>query len=321
MSTERAALARFTRTSQLAANEVISEYSTSFGLATKLLGARHRQHVRNIYALVRVADEIVDGVAAAAGLAVAEQAAALDRYETETHRAMATGYSSDLVVHAFAQTARLAGITETLTQPFFASMRADLNLDQADLASVGADDARTAGAAPVDQGDTVTPQVYDAAAHAQYVHGSAEVVGLMCLRVFLRDESLTAAQCEVVERGASQLGAAFQNVNFLRDLADDTDRLGRSYLGTASRMSEGMKMTWVGTVREQLDDAAATIPLLPRDARAAVRSALELFAELTRRVQSTPVNELYERRVRVPDAKKLWIAAAAVARTAKESRA
>ncbi|MFE7068227.1 squalene/phytoene synthase family protein [Microbacterium sp. LEMMJ01] len=288
-----AALRRFSRTAEIATSDVIRTYSTSFGLATRLLGRRHRQHVRNIYAMVRIADEIVDGVAAEAGLDAGAQAAALDSYIAETHRSMRTGYSSDLILHAFARTARECGIGEDLTRPFFDSMRADI-----------------AG----DSGFTA----YDADAHAAYVYGSAEVVGLMCLRVFLRDATRTPAELEILERGARRLGAAFQNVNFLRDLADDTDRLQRGYLGGSARLTDADRDSWVDTVHRQLADARAAIPLLPKDARAAVRSALALFAALTRKVARTPAAELYRRRVRVPDPIKALLAARAVVVTSME---
>ncbi|WP_217584187.1 squalene/phytoene synthase family protein [Microbacterium sp. GbtcB4] len=288
-----AALRRFSRTAEIATSNVIRTYSTSFGLATRLLGRRHRQHVRNIYAMVRIADEIVDGVAAEAGLDAGAQATALDSYIAETHRAMRTGYSSDLILHAFARTARACGIGEELTRPFFDSMRADI-----------------AG----DSGFTA----YDADAHAAYVYGSAEVVGLMCLRVFLRDATRTPAELDILERGARRLGAAFQNVNFLRDLADDTDRLQRGYLGGSARLTDADRDAWVDTVHRQLTDARAAIPLLPKDARAAVRSALALFAALTRKVARTPAAELYRRRVRVPDPIKALLAARAVAVTSLE---
>lgn len=116
----------FTQTARAAADRVISSYSTSFGLATKLLGPRHRSHVRSLYALVRVADEVVDGAASAAGLDPAEKAEALEHYAEETRRAMERGYSTDLVVHAFARTALEAQIGADLIDPFFDSMRADL---------------------------------------------------------------------------------------------------------------------------------------------------------------------------------------------------
>jgi len=162
--------------------------------------------------------------------------------------------------------------------------------------------------------------VYDASSHADYVHGSAEVVGLMCLRVFLRDEPVTDATRARLERGATQLGAAFQNINFLRDLADDTARLGRSYLGVDGALSDADRDRWVVTVREQLADAHATIPLLPRDARVAVRSALALFSALTDRVAGTPASDLYRTRVRVPDPVKLRLAAGAALTTLREGR-
>ncbi|WP_435746459.1 phytoene/squalene synthase family protein [Microbacterium sp. PMB16] len=287
------ALHRFTRTAEIAATDVIRSYSTSFGLATRLLGQRHRQHVRNIYAMVRIADEIVDGVAAEAGLDASAQSEALASYIAETHRSMRSGYSSDLVLHAFARTARESGIGEDLTQPFFDSMTADIAAD-VDFAA------------------------YDADAHASYVYGSAEVVGLMCLRVFLRGAERTDREREILVRGARQLGAAFQNVNFLRDLADDTDRLQRGYLGGSARLTDADRDRWVETVHGQLADAREAIPLLPKDARAAVRSALALFAALTRRVSQTPIEVLYRRRVRVPDPLKALLAARALVVTAVE---
>ncbi|MGS0563200.1 phytoene/squalene synthase family protein [Microbacterium aurugineum] len=291
--TDDTALRRFNRTAEIATTDVIRTYSTSFGLATRLLGRRHRQHVRNIYAMVRIADEIVDGVAAEAGLDSTAQTAALASYIEETHRSMRTGYSSDLILHAFARTARECGIGEDLTGPFFASMSADL-ADDADFTA------------------------YDADAHADYVYGSAEVVGLMCLQVFLRGADRTDEELRTLRRGARQLGAAFQNVNFLRDLADDTDRLHRGYLGGSARLTDADRDAWVATVFRQLADAEAAIPLLPKDSRAAVRSALALFAALTRRVAKTPVEVLYRRRVRVPDPIKAVLAGRAVIVTAWE---
>jgi len=287
-------LTHFTRTAERAANQVIAAYSTSFGLACRLLGPRHRQHVRNIYALVRVADELVDGVTAEAGLSYTEQCDALAHFVDETRRAVKLGYSSDLIIHAFAQTARAARIDESLIDPFFDSMRMDLG------------ERSAAQAAPLR---------FDADAHQGYVHGSAEVVGLMCLRVFMRDENIDDGDAAALQHGASRLGAAFQNINFLRDLADDTTRLGRSYLGTSEHLEDQDRMDWVRTIRAQLADANAVIPLLPRDARAAVRSALSLFTALTDRIEHTTVDELYRSRVRVPDAVKAGLAARAVAST------
>lgn len=283
MSETAPALALFTRTAQAVANDVIESYSTSFGMATRMLGKRHRAHVRNIYALVRVADELVDGVAREAGLSSAQQADALVRYEEETHRAMAIGYSPDVIIHAFAHTAREAGIGEDLTGPFFDAMRTDLK----------------------GNGDTVT--VFDQDAHEAYVYGSAEVVGLMCLRVFLRESSISSEDRARLEHGARRLGVAFQNINFLRDLADDTARLGRDYLGVETTLTEEDRDRWVDAVRAQLKDADDVMHLLPADARGAVRAAHALFGNLTERVARTAPADLYRTRIRVPAHVKLGL--------------
>ena len=277
-------LARYTAASERAADQIIRSYSTSFGVATRLLGRRHRAHVRNIYALARVADELVDGASELAGETLTQQHEALDQLETETESALRHGYSSNPIVHAFAHTARASGIDTSLTRPFFASMRTDLTDSQAHH-----------------------PQVFDEQEHADYVYGSAEVIGLMCLRVFVRDEPHDEATSRELERGARSLGAAFQNVNFLRDLADDSDRLGRSYLSDQGRLSADDQARWIATIREQLGTARGTLALLPRDARLSVACALRLFARLTDRLERVPAAQLYSRRVRVPGPEKAWL--------------
>jgi len=295
-------LARYTAASQRAAGRIIASYSTSFGMATRLLGARHRTHVRCIYALARVADELVDGATAEAGIPAAEQHVALALLEAETERALDSGYSSNPIVHAFAHAARDSSIGPELTRPFFASMRTDLpSLWQPDETGI------------------VTPSAptFDDRAHADYVFGSAEVIGLMCLSVFLRTEHRTDEQLRLLENGARQLGAAFQNVNFLRDLADDTGRLGRSYLSESGHIDDAQQQRWVAVIRQQLAAAAESLPLLPADARLAVCTALRLFSRLTERIARTPAEHLYRRRLRVPAHEKAWLIGRAVLETRK----
>ena len=193
-------LSLYDRVAEETAGAVIRRYSTSFGLASRLLGVGVRQHVENIYALVRLADEIVDGGAVEAGVAPEAVAQILDAFERETEQAMTLGYSTNLVVHAFAQTARATGFGVELTRPFFASMRADLSETE-----------------------------HDEASFDLYVYGSAEVVGLMCLKAFLVGVIHTETDAAALVHGARRLGAAFQKVNFLRDLAADYRELGRSY--------------------------------------------------------------------------------------------
>ena len=309
---EPQSLTQFTASAEKVANQVISTYSTSFGLSTRLLGARHRQHIRNIYALVRVADELVDGMTAEAGLTNKQQTRELDRFIKQTHRALQVGCSSDLVIHAFARTAMEVGIDQSLTVPFFDSMRTDLQ-DQA-----GQTDGQAGAQAQT--GETERLAYFDASAHASYVYGSAEVIGLMCLKVFLHGTQVTAGELEVLEQGARQLGAAFQNINFLRDLSDDTERLQRSYLAASDRLTQKECAVWVDTIREQLDCATESIPLLPRDCRAAVRSALNLFSSLTDRLEKSRVEDLYEKRLRVPNQIKLALTIKAVSTTWMERR-
>ena len=276
----------YDRVAQETASIVIRRYSTSFGLAARLLGGDIRQDVENVYALVRIADEIVDGVAAAAGLDPERVLRMLDALEQDTEDAMETGYSSNLVVHAFAISARSAGIEADLTRPFFASMRADLS--------------RTVH----------TPETF-----RDYVYGSAEVVGLMCLRIFLRGHDVDDAQRAAFVVGARSLGAAFQKVNFLRDLSADHDELGRSYFpGVAvDELTEAQKHSLLDDIEVDLDRSAAVLGRLPKSSRRAVALAQELFSELARRIRTTPASALVRTRVRVPDPVKLRIAAGALA--------
>ena len=268
---------------------VIRRYSTSFGMASRLLGRAVRQPVENIYALVRVADEIVDGGAEEAGLSREVAARLLNELERDTERAMAEGYSANLVVHAFAGTARDAGFGPELTAPFFESMRTDLSATE-----------------------------HDEQSFARYVYGSAEVVGLMCLRVFVRDAERppTGQDLEVLETGARALGSAFQKVNFLRDLAADTEALGRSYFPgiDSTALSEADKVRLLDDIDAELELAARTLPLLPPSSRRAVALAQRLFAELSRRIRATPAADLVHTRVRVPNPIKLRIALGAAAR-------
>lgn len=281
-----ARLQLYDATAEAASGVVIDRYSTSFGLASRMLARDTREHIRNVYALVRVADEVVDGPATEAGLDRELARTVLDELEADTERAIALGFSVNPVVHAFARTARATGFGAELTAPFFASMRMDLDRTEHDDAS------------------------FDA-----YVYGSAEVVGLMCLRAFVyRAGRPTFDQAELVA-GARALGAAFQKVNFLRDLHADFEVLGRSYFPGVDIRSfdEATKDRLVADVQADLDHAARTIPLLPADARNAVGLAHALFQELNDRLARTPASRLVTTRVRVPNPVKVRLAAQVLA--------
>lgn len=281
VSAEKHRLPLYDRVADETASVVIRRYSTSFGLASRLLGVDVRQHVENVYALVRVADEIVDGGAGDAGLDRVAAARVLNELERETDDAVDSGYSANLVVHAFARTARESGFGTELTAPFFESMRTDLGRTD-----------------------------YDQVGFERYVYGSAEVVGLMCLRAFLRRESDPGAAYRDLEPGARALGSAFQKVNFLRDLATDFRDLGRSYFPgiRVETFDEEQKNRLLDDIDDELRLAAQTIPRLPASSRRAVALAQGLFAELSRRLRRTPARTLIDTRIRVPDPVKLRIA-------------
>ncbi len=277
-------LAQYTRAAEAACNQVIASYSTSFGWATRLLGKRVRQHVKNIYALVRVADEIVDGSAAEArakGGAI-DPAKALDAYEQAVYQALTDGFATDLVIHAFALTANHCGFGRELIEPFFASMRADL-----------------------------TEQVHDQASFERYVYGSAEVVGLMCLAAFIKqgDRSYTREQKLELAAGARALGSAFQKVNFLRDIAADFNALGRSYFPgiRVESFTDAERDRLVADIDSELAIAARELPHLPSNCSRAVNAALLLFEALNRKIALTPAAKLATTRIRVSNPQKLLI--------------
>lgn len=275
------ALQRYSATASSSARVVIARYSTSFSLACRMLGRPAREHISNIYALVRLADEVVDGVAREAGLDAPAVAAALQRLEEETEAALASGYSTNMIVHAFACTARSQGIDTALTRPFFASMRSDLEVS-----------------------------THDATTLQGYIYGSAEVVGLMCLRVFRSMPHAPTGHEAETEAAARRLGAAFQKVNFLRDLAEDTSSLGRSYFPglDPAAFTDAHKNALVHEIRADLDAAARGIPHLAPRAAQAVSMAHGLFSELNRRLEHTDAAELMTRRISVPARRKAYIA-------------
>ena len=257
------------------ASTIIGHYSTSFGWATRLLQEPVRTHVRCIYALVRVADELVDD--AEQSWSPSRRLELIEGLRAETRRALDEGGSANLVVHAFALTAAEHGIGPELIDPFFDSMRADLDV-----------------------------QVHDEDSLATYVYGSAEVVGLMCLRVFVGG---SRQRYDNLAPGARRLGAAFQKVNFLRDLQADQSLLGRTYFPGVdlSTFTDRERDLLLDDIDADLAAAAHVIPQLPRSSRRAVRATHDLFAELSSRLRTVPAECIATERVRVPDVVKARI--------------
>lgn len=277
--------ALYDETAARVSRAVLTGYSTSFGLGTRLLGRRARRGIEAVYALVRIADEIVDTHGGA------DAGAMLDEFEEQTARALKSGFSTNLVVHAFAATARRTGIGAAELDPFFASMRMDL-----------------------------TVVVHDRNSYERYVYGSAEVVGLMCLAVFLDSarRSGKPARCSDarLRAGAQALGAAFQKINFLRDLGADYGELGRSYFPgvTPATLDQHAVDVILAEIAADALVARAALPGLPRRARWAVASTLGLYDRLTGELAATAPADLLIRRVHVSAPAKLAVLARSVGR-------
>uniref|UniRef100_UPI0025EC5256 phytoene/squalene synthase family protein n=1 Tax=uncultured Corynebacterium sp. TaxID=159447 RepID=UPI0025EC5256 len=264
-------LTRYDQAASRAAAQVMGQYSTSFTLATRLLRGRVREDIRHLYAVVRIADELVDGTAHQASI---DAAAALDAYEAAILAAPEKRLHTDPVVHSYAITARRCGFQREHLVAFFDSMRADLSQRE-----------------------------YSAAELAEYIYGSAEVIGLLCVQVFLAEETVSAADRATMDRGERHLGAAFQKINFLRDLGEDSSVLGRAYFPQAAggELSEAAKSALIADIRHDLAAAEESINLLPLSARFGVRAAADIFAELTNRLAATPAAELKTTRISVPN--------------------
>ncbi len=266
--------------SRRSAAGVISTYSTSFTVASRLLSPRIRRDIEALYAVVRIADEIVDGTAAAAGCTPGQVRGLLENYEELVLGSLGCGFSADPIVHAFGATARACDFDPGLLRSFFAAMRRDL-----------------------------TRQVYDPRELGTYIYGSAEVIGLLCLDIFLRETDTSPADRARMEQGARRLGSAFQKINFLRDRAEDAQLLGRTYL---QAVGEEGKQELLLDIRADLDAARASIPLLPLGARAGVRAATELYDRLLELIDGAPLEELSSTRIRVPASTKAGLAVTAV---------
>lgn len=261
----------YTSSSYEIAKRLTKRYSTSFSMSSQLFAASIRPHIYAIYGLVRIADEIVDTYR---GIDAKQR---LDALQTETMSAISSQYSTNPIVHAFAKTATRYHIDETLIAPFFDSMRMDL-----------------------------APQKFDSDTYATYIYGSAEVVGLMCLKVFVDGDTERYAK---LREGAQSLGAAYQKVNFLRDIRADHEELGRTYFPGVefASFNDTDKQTILAEIEQDFADASSAIDDLPPEARRAVRASYYYYSKLLHKLKRAPTSEITLHRIRVSNPRKFTL--------------
>lgn len=248
---------------------ITKKYSTSFSIAVSFLPTEMQQAIYSIYGFVRFADEIVDT------FHTINKKLVLDNFERDYYDAMTNGISMNPVLNSFALTVKKYNIPTHLIDSFLKSMKADLN-----------------------------KQVYSNTEELnEYIYGSADVVGLMCLKIFVNgDEKLY----NELQFPAKKLGSAFQKVNFLRDLKSDIENLDRRYFPevTKENFSDRLKKEIVADIQKDFADAYVGIRKLPKEAKLPVVIAYYYYLRLLKKTKNTPANELITKRIRVSDAKK-----------------
>jgi 15-cis-phytoene synthase len=253
----------YTNVSYQLARTLTVRYSTSFSSSSKLFPTPIRRHIYAIYGLVRIADEIVDTYG---GADMLDQ---LDKLEKDTYAAWKTAYSANPIIHAFVTTARAYNIDQALITAFFHSMRLDT------------------------QSHAYTQKLYE-----EYIYGSAEVIGLMCLAVFCEGDG---KKYERLAPGARRLGAGYQKVNFLRDIASDHTDLKRWYFptGNFSDFDDSAKHAIIAEIQSDFDAAEGAIHGLPKSIQPAIELSRAYYQALLDLLRKTPASELKKTRVRV----------------------
>lgn len=245
-----------------------TSYSTSFSLGIRSLAARYRDPIYAIYGFVRFADEIVDTFHRE------DARELLEEFRNDTWKAIERGISLNPILHSFQSAVNVYGIDRELIETFLHSMEMDLDQNR-----------------------------YDQAGYEQYILGSAEVVGLMCLRVFCEGNDAIYQQ---LKAPAMKLGSAFQKINFLRDLNADYQGLGRLYFPhlDISAFDETVKAELLADIRKDFDAGFQGIRQLPRGARLGVYVAYVYYYSLLNKISRTPSAQILQERIRIPDARK-----------------
>jgi phytoene/squalene synthetase len=261
----------FDKVCQECSKVITNRYSTSFSLGIRVFDKKYRGPIYAIYGFVRFADEIVDTFHGY------NKKQLLDRFRQDTWTAIDEKISLNPVLHAFQQTVHQYNIERPLIEAFLDSMEMDLY-----------------------------NQDYEKNLYEKYIYGSAEVVGLMCLRVFVEGDSATYDQ---LKASAQSLGAAFQKVNFLRDMKSDFKERGRVYFPGVdfTAFTDNDKKTIEEDIKQDFEHAMTGIKQLPKGARFGVYLAYRYYIKLFEKIKMAPCTLVQQERIRVPDSRKIYL--------------
>ncbi|MUU79767.1 phytoene/squalene synthase family protein [Winogradskyella endarachnes] len=260
----------FDNVSKECSKAVTNAYSTSFSLATKMLSNSIRQDIYNIYGFVRFADEIVDS------FHDYNKEVLFNNFERDLEDALENKISLNPILNAFQETYHTYKIDKHMVDSFMDSMRLDLH-----------------------KNNYLTQQEFK-----DYIYGSADVVGLMCLKVFVNGDN---DKYESLKDSAMSLGSAFQKVNFLRDLKADFEDLNRSYFPNTdlSQLNESSKRQIITEIESDFAKGLEGIKRLPLEARFGVFMAYRYYNKLLEKLKKTPALQIKSTRIRVPNYKKV----------------
>jgi phytoene/squalene synthetase len=243
---------------------VTKSYSTSFSLAVNMLSPSIRDAIYSVYGFVRFADEIVDSFHGF------DKQALIEDFENDYYKAQKLGVSLNPILNSFMQTVNKYNISDDMIQSFLKSMKMDL----------------------------VKSKYNSKEEYNEYIYGSADVVGLMCLKVFVNGDNTIYEQ---LKDEAMRLGSAFQKVNFLRDLKDDNLVLNRNYFPGFDLKSfdENSKKMIIQEIEEDFNVALQGIRKLPVEAKFGVYTAYVYYKKLLKKLEDTPCHKIGSERIRV----------------------
>ena len=263
----------YTKTTLECSKVITEHYSTSFTLGIKTLDKRFHLPIYAIYGFVRYADEIVDTFEGY------DKKTLLSRFKSDTYVAIEEGISLNPVLHSFQLIVNKYKIDHELIESFLHSMEMDLYYAD-----------------------------YNQEGYEAYIYGSAEVVGLMCLRVFCEGN---LAEYDRLKADAKRLGSAFQKVNFLRDIKSDFQERGRTYFPDVDFTNFTLedKKTIENDIQADFDAALRGILELPKGAKGGVYLAYKYYLRLFDKIKNCPASRIQNERIRVPDYQKMTLLA------------